>query len=133
MKVSSVDRADFRFGEYGPGYVARGPRTDMGFVRLRPGDEAANHYHERIEEDFYVIQGEATLWVDGSQSFTMHPGDMYQMEPGEMHYFINEYSEIFLALFVKAPYDPADGVKVPWRPGEDIQAKLNEIKEASHG
>lgn len=108
----------FRFGEFGPGYVIRGPRTDVGLVRLRPGDDASNHYHAAIEETFIVLEGEATLWVDGRTSYTVGTGDVYQMQPGEQHYFVNESDADFRALFVKAPYDPNDGVQVPWRPGE---------------
>jgi quercetin dioxygenase-like cupin family protein len=113
-----LDETEHRFGEYGPGYVVRGPRTDIGMVRLRPGDDASNHYHAAIEETFVVLEGRATLWVDGRRSHTLGVGDVYQMEPGEQHYFVNESDEVFRALFIKAPYDPEDGVQVPWVPGE---------------
>ncbi|WP_282946880.1 cupin domain-containing protein [Cellulomonas endometrii] len=108
----------FRFGEFGPGYVLRGPRTDVGVVRLRPGDDASNHYHAAIEETFVVLEGSATLWLDGRASYELAAGDVVQMQPGEQHYFVNEGDDVFRALFIKAPYDPADGVQVPWRPGE---------------
>ena len=55
METSKVDGAPYRFGEYGPGYLLRGPRTDFGVVRLRPGDDASNHYHAQIEETFVVL------------------------------------------------------------------------------
>lgn len=118
MRYEKLDQTEFRFGEFGPGYVARGPRTDFGVVQLRPGDSAENHYHEHIEETFVGLEGEATLWVDGRSSCTVRAGELYQLEPGEQHYFVNEGSEVFRALFVKAPYDPEDGVKVPWVPGD---------------
>ena len=120
METSKVDTAPYRFGEYGPGYLLRGPRTDFGVVRLRPGDDASNHYHAQIEETFVVLEGSATLWINCTESYTVVAGDVYRCEPGEMHYFVNETDADFRALFVKAPYDPADGVQVPWKPGDPV-------------
>ncbi|WP_372594757.1 cupin domain-containing protein [Actinotalea sp.] len=118
MEHRHLGDTQFRFGEFGPGYVLRGPRTDLGVVRLRPGDDAANHYHSAIEETFVGIEGEATVWLDGRESFTVGVGDVYQMQPGEQHYFVNNSDADFRAVFIKAPYDPNDGVPVPWTPGE---------------
>lgn len=120
MELTDTSRADFRFGEYGPGYVLRGPRTDFGVVQLRPGDDAANHYHAKIEESFVVLEGHATVWIDCQESYELSVGDIVRCEPGEMHYFVNNSDVLFRALFVKAPYDPADGVQVPWVPGEPV-------------
>ena len=118
MENRHLGDTQFRFGEFGPGYVIRGPRTDLGVVRLRPGDDASNHYHAAIEETFVVLEGSATLWLDGRSSVELGVGDVVQLQPGEQHYFVNDGDAVFRALFIKAPYDPNDGVQVPWRPGE---------------
>lgn len=123
MQHTHTGSAEYRFGTYGPGYVIRGPRTDIGVVQLMPGDEATNHYHAQLEETFVGLEGEATLWVDCVAKYTVRPGEVFQCEPGEMHYFVNESDSVFRALFIKAPYDPTDGVPRPWRPGDDIPAK----------
>lgn len=120
MEHRLLGDTEFRFGQFGPGYVLRGPRTDLGVVRLRPGDDAVNHYHSAIEETFIGIEGEATLWVDARRQFTVRVGDVYRLDPGEQHYFVNESVADFRALFVKAPYDPDDGIQVPWVPGEPL-------------
>lgn len=120
MALSHTSKADYRFGEYGPGYLLRGPRTDIGVVRLRPGDDASNHYHAAIEESFVVLEGSATVWIDCSDERELHVGDVVRCEPGEMHYFVNNSDAPFRALFVKAPYDPKDGVQVPWTPGDAL-------------
>lgn len=130
MKIQSTQTAPFRFGEYGPGYVIRGPRTDFGVVLLRPGDDAGNHYHANSEETFIAMEGECTLWLDGREKHTIRAGDLYQLEPGDQHYFVNESKGNFRAVFVKAPYDPADSVQVPWIPGEPEPALApNKIRQ----
>lgn len=120
MELTKTTNAEFRFGEFGPGYVMRGPRTDFGVVQLRPGDDASNHYHAQIEETFTVLEGQATVWIDCQQSYELNVGDIVRCDPGEMHYFVNNSDVVFRALFVKAPYDPKDGVQVPWTPGEPV-------------
>lgn len=120
MELTHTSNAEFRFGEFGPGYVMRGPRTDFGVVQLRPGDDASNHYHAQIEESFVVLEGKATVWIDCQQCHELNVGDIVRCDPGEMHYFVNNSDEVFRALFVKAPYDPKDGVQVPWVPGEPV-------------
>ncbi|MGO1701207.1 MAG: cupin domain-containing protein [Canibacter sp.] len=120
MERTTLGAAEFRFGEYGPGYIMRGPRTDFGVVQLRPGDDASNHYHAHIEENFVVLEGTSTLWINCDEKYTVTAGDYIRCDPGEMHYFVNESDEVFRALFVKAPFDPNDGVQVPWRPGDEL-------------
>lgn len=120
MELTQMSKTEFRFGEYGPGYMLRGPRTDFGVVQLRPGDDAANHYHAKIEESFVVTQGSCTVWIDCEKSFELTVGDVVRCDPGELHYFVNNSEELFQAVFVKAPYDPHDGVQVPWVPGEPV-------------
>ncbi|WP_336645747.1 cupin domain-containing protein [Microbacterium sp. USHLN186] len=128
MELTHTSKPEFRFGEYGPGYVLRGPRTDFGVVRLRPGDDAVNHYHAKIEESFVVIEGACTVWIDCEKSYELSVGDIVRCDPGEMHYFVNNSDAVFRAVFVKAPYDPADGVQVPWVPGDPVP--VDAISEA---
>jgi mannose-6-phosphate isomerase-like protein (cupin superfamily) len=109
---------EYRFGEWGPGYLVRGPRTDIGACHLRPGDAFPNHYHRHVEETFIVIEGEASLWIDGRRQYHLRVNDIHRCDPGEMHYFVNEGDGPFTALFVKSPYDPEDKVDVPWEPGQ---------------
>lgn len=132
MQLTNTGAAEFRFGEFGPGYVIRGPRTDFGVVRLRPGDDASNHYHSKLEESFTVVEGRCTVWIDCERSFELGVGDIVQCDPGEMHYFVNNSDEVFRAVFVKAPFDPADGVQVPWTPGDPVpHAEIAAAKAAA--
>jgi quercetin dioxygenase-like cupin family protein len=122
MQKARVSDVELRFGDHGPGYIVRGPRTDVGFVVLPPGQDFPNHYHETIEESFYVVSGTVVLWLNGRERHELEAGDFVRCDPFEMHYFVNEGTEPWQALFVKAPYAPKDGVTVPWKPGEPAPA-----------
>jgi mannose-6-phosphate isomerase-like protein (cupin superfamily) len=108
----------YKFGDHGPGYLARGPLIDVGVIVLRPGDDYPNHYHAHCENLFFTLDGEATLWSDCRERFTLHPGDLHRCDPGELHYLVNEGGVTWRAMFIRAPYDPGDTIKVAWLPGQ---------------
>ncbi|HLU64464.1 MAG TPA: cupin domain-containing protein [Protaetiibacter sp.] len=118
MKHSSISRAEWRHGDWGPAYLVQGPTSDIGALLLRPGDEMANHLHDHCDESFVVIEGECTLWIDCKEKHTMRVGDVFRCEPGEMHYLINESDADFRLVFIKSPASPGDTVLLPWQPGD---------------
>lgn len=118
MHRARLTDVTFKHGTHGPGYLMRGPMCDMGVLQLRPGDDYRNHYHAHSENSFYVLEGQATLWIDGRTAYVLAPGDFHRCDPLEMHYFANDSADVFRAVFVRTPYDPADTIEVPWRPGE---------------
>ncbi len=122
MKRGHISELELRFGDHGPGYIAKGPRTDVGYVLLPPGKDFPNHYHEHIEEAFYTIAGSVTLWLNGTERFELRAGDYFRCDPFEMHYFVCEGDEAWQALFIKAPHVPGDGIVREWRPGEPVPA-----------
>jgi len=109
---------EFRFGDNGPKYLCRGPRSDFGIVVLKPGQDFQAHKHERIEEAFYTVEGEVHLYCDGELN-VLGVGDYMRCDPGEIHYVVNKGAVNWKAVFVKSPYDPTDGVSVDWKPEED--------------
>ena len=117
MRYACLADADYRFEDHGPAYLIRGPRTDIGVVHLRPGDDVSNHKHETVEESFFIIAGTGSLWINCSEQHQLSPGDIYQSPPGETHYFVNDGTVPLRLLFAKAPYAPADTIQVPWLPG----------------
>lgn len=125
MIKANTSEVELRFGEHGPGYIVRGPRTDVGFVVLPPGQDFPNHFHKETEESFYTVEGNVTLWINGREKHELSPGDFCRCDPYEMHYFVNEGNEPWKAVFIKAPHNPKDGVVVEWRPGEPPPNDLN--------
>lgn len=119
MHRARLAEISFKHGTHGPGYLARGPLCDVGVIQLRPGDDYRNHYHAHSENAFYVLEGEVTLWSDCRQAFTLRPGDFHRCDPGEMHYFVNDGTVDWRAVFLRVPYDPSDTIVVPWVPGDE--------------
>lgn len=113
---SSIDSAELRFGDWGPGYLAEEEHAAFGVVKLRPGDEFTNHYHEHHEESFLMLGGEIELWLDQSDRTVLARGDFVRCAPRVQHYLRNVGVVDATAFFVKAPGVPGDKVEVPWRP-----------------
>jgi mannose-6-phosphate isomerase-like protein (cupin superfamily) len=111
MHFTNESQHEYRYGDKGPKYLARGPRSDFGIVTLQPGQDFQCHKHERIEEAWYTVEGEIHLYVDG-ECHHLKQGDYLRCDPGEAHYFVNKGNVPWKAVFVKAPYDPDDGVTV---------------------
>lgn len=117
MQHGNIERADYRHGDWGPAYLVQGDSSDIGVLRLRPGDDMVNHYHERCDESFVVVEGAATLWVDCRERYELGLGDVYRCAPGELHYFVNNTDAPFRCIFIKSPASPGDTIAVPWAPG----------------
>lgn len=124
MNTSPINESsiEYRFGDWGPKYLARGPRSEFGMVVLKAGQDFPAHYHERVEESFYTLEGEIQFYADGER-VTLRPGDHYRIEPGTIHYVVNTGEETWKAVFVKVGYEPTDKVDVDWKPGQPLPGK----------
>jgi len=103
---------EYRFGDSGPKYLLRGPRMYAGVVALKPGQDFQAHYHNIMEENFYILEGEIEFHID-YQIFRCKPGDFIHVEPKKVHYLVNKGTTDFKALFMLAPYQDKDKVEVP--------------------
>ena len=108
--------AELRFVDWGPGYLDQGENAFFGVVQLRPGDDFANHYHEKHDESFLVINGEVEIWLNREELTVLQKNDFIRCPVGMEHYLRNVGTEVFTAFFVKAPGVDADKVEVPWKP-----------------
>lgn len=107
----------YRDGDHGAVYLIEGPSSDLGVVLLRPGDSVPNHLHHHCDETFIVLEGSATLWIDGRERHTLEVDHVHRCEAGEMHLLVNDGDVTFRSVFFKSPSSPGDTVVVPWEPG----------------
>ncbi len=108
-----VDEKDFeyRHGDNGPKYLMRGPRMNFALVQFMPGQTIDCHYHSVMEENFYILEGEPDIVVNGVVNH-LRPGQMIHLEPGEAHYVHNPGTVPVRMVAVLAPYQEQDKTMV---------------------
>jgi quercetin dioxygenase-like cupin family protein len=108
--VDEKDR-EYRFGDSGPKYLMQGPRMNFAIVQFMPGQDFRAHYHEVMEENFYILEGYVTIVVDGT-IHTLSPGQFIHIEPKEVHYVINRSSGVVRMVSGLAPFKESDKIEV---------------------
>jgi mannose-6-phosphate isomerase-like protein (cupin superfamily) len=109
MEKVSEHEHPYRDGDHGVKYLVRGPKIDWGVIRLRPGDALGAHYHNSVEETFYVISGAPTMIVNGEE-LPAKAGDVFRIEPADRHDIVNGGEEVVDLVFIKCPFDKEDKV-----------------------
>ena len=112
MFVLDEKEKDYRFGDSGPKYLMKGPRSNFAVVRLNPGQDFPAHYHEIMEENFYVLEGKIDIYVDDAK-VTLSKGEFIHIEPNEVHYVKNPYDEPIVMVSTLAPFQEVDKIEAP--------------------
>ena len=110
FKMNENER-EYRFGNSGPKYLMKGPRSNFALVQFMPGQDFKAHYHNIMEENFYIIEGKVDIVVDGVVH-TLSAGDFIHIEPGEIHYVNNRYDKPMKMVSTLAPFQEVDKVDV---------------------
>ena len=107
-----IDEKDkeYRFGDSGPKYLMQGPRASFALVQFLPGQDFRAHYHNVMEENFFVLEGTVTIVVDKTPH-DLSPGQFIHIEPGEIHYVINRSSSVVRMTSCLAPFKEADKIE----------------------
>jgi len=111
MEKVSESEKEYRGGDSGVKYLLRGPKIDWGVILLLPGQCLGGHYHNEVEETFYILEGEATFYVNDAQHYLV-AGDAIRLEAPERHDVFNKSGKPLKMVFIKCPYLPKD--KVTW-------------------
>lgn len=113
MYVLNEKDKDYRFvdRQSGPKYLMKGPRMNYAIVRFNPGEDFKAHYHNVMEENFYILEGKIDIIVDGKVN-SLKEGDFIHIEPGEIHYCKNSYDEPVKMVSTLAPFQESDKVEV---------------------
>lgn len=73
---------------------------------MEPGDEFANHVHEKSVDIISVVQGSGVLITDGVEH-RIQKGDVVYVPPGVDHGMRNDGEETLISVDSQAPPDPA--------------------------
>lgn len=110
MYHTKESEKEYRFGDSGPKYLMKGPRISCGVVVLKPGQDFKKHFHNHMEENFFLLEGKLDIYVNDKLT-TFQKGELVHVEPTETHYLINNYSESAKAIFVLGPFTENDKVE----------------------
>ena len=111
MFVINENEREYRFGDSGPKYILKGPRMNYALVQFQAGQDFPAHYHNVMEENFFILEGEVDIVVDGKVNH-LKEGDFIHIEPGEIHYVINKSDAKIKMVSTLAPYQEVDKVEV---------------------
>jgi len=111
MEKVNESQMAFRGGASGVKYLFRGPQVDWGVIVLLPGERLGAHYHEQVEETFYLLGGRVTLSAD-EREVPLAPGDAVRLPAPERHDLRNDGAEPAKLVFIKSPYLPKDKIDV---------------------
>lgn len=76
-------------------------------IRIKPGETAENHYHEKQTEIFYFLTNNG-YWVINGEKFVFNMGDVLMIEPGDKHLVSNNSNQDYIYLAFKFNYDSDD-------------------------
>ncbi|MCC8107955.1 MAG: cupin domain-containing protein [Planctomycetes bacterium] len=111
MFIINENERDYRFGDSGPKYLMQGPRSNFALVQFQAGQDFKAHYHNIMEENFFILEGEVDIIVDGTVNH-LKAGDLIHIEPGEIHYVVNKSDKPIKMVSTLAPYQEKDKVEV---------------------
>lgn len=112
MFIINEQEREYRFGDSGPKYLMKGPRSNFAIVQFQAGQDFTAHYHDVMEENFFILEGEVDIVVDDVVHH-LKPGDLIHIEPKEVHYVVNRSSSAMKMISTLAPYMEKDKTEVP--------------------
>jgi quercetin dioxygenase-like cupin family protein len=89
-------------------YHAERPGFRISELQISPTQTVPWHYHNNIQDTFYVIDGRIRLFLQQpKQEVTLGPSEVYSVTPGRPHLVANagERSATFLVLQGIGEYD----------------------------
>ena len=82
------------------------PRSRRQFRCYRPSD-SRTHYHKKLTESYYFLEGEGHLELDG-KLYPVKPGNTVMIRPGTRHRAVPGNGPMKIINIVVPPFDPAD-------------------------
>jgi mannose-6-phosphate isomerase-like protein (cupin superfamily) len=85
-------------------------KQSLAEARVAPGQTTQPHYHPQSEEIYYILQGQARMWI-GKEYRDIGPGDAIAIPPGSPHQISNTGERTLIFLCCCAPgYEHEDTV-----------------------
>ena len=65
-------------------------------VKVPAGTEVPEHIHPDQDDILYPVSGKATMWVDGFETFSLHPGTFVRVPKGTKHRIYGVVEELLI-------------------------------------
>jgi len=85
------------------------PEFSVILERMPPGTSEVRHYHERVRQFFFVLEGELRIEI-GNEEFVLSPQQGIEIDPKVRHQAFNCSSEDVRFLVISQP--PSHGDRV---------------------
>jgi mannose-6-phosphate isomerase-like protein (cupin superfamily) len=112
-KIAAISRAmadHYVWGEACDGWhMVRDSALSVIEESMPPGAHEVRHYHEKAQQFFYILSGEATMEANG-ETIMLRAGEGIRILPGVRHQIRNESSDAIRFLVISQP--PSHGDRV---------------------
>lgn len=100
-------------GKFGSKYLHRCSNYEFGNIVIPPQTRYAekSHIHKKTTEVFWFTQGAPLLLVD-DKKIRIKQGEVYVVEPTEVHNFMNDTDNPVHITFIKSPGLLEDRIEV---------------------
>ncbi|WP_343609571.1 cupin domain-containing protein [Chryseobacterium oranimense] len=79
--------------------------------KMPAGTAEKLHFHERAEQVFYILKGEAILHIN-NEKFQVKFGESISIKPGSKHFISNESEEEIEFLVISSPSTHNDRIEI---------------------
>jgi quercetin dioxygenase-like cupin family protein len=112
-KISTANAEHYLWGQACDGWHLLAT-DDLSVIeeRMPPGTFEQRHRHARARQFFYVLEGEATLELDGT-AHHLHRGEGLHIPPGSAHQMRNDGQAEVRFMVVSSPRSHGDRVVAP--------------------
>ncbi|MDG2384300.1 MAG: cupin domain-containing protein [Pirellulaceae bacterium] len=87
-------------------------KQSLAEARLPTGGATTPHFHEKTEEIYYILEGQAEMRI-GDDVQTVGPGDAIAIPPGAIHTILNSgEQELRFLCCCAPPYEHDDTILV---------------------
>jgi mannose-6-phosphate isomerase-like protein (cupin superfamily) len=89
--------------------IMRSKNLDVKILEIEPYRSTSNHYHQRSESVYFVLDGLISADIQGKR-FDMIKGDIVLVDVNETHCFTNNSQNICILLEVMSPAYSRDDI-----------------------
>ncbi|OFX43662.1 MAG: hypothetical protein A2046_15990 [Bacteroidetes bacterium GWA2_30_7] len=79
--------------------------------QMPPGTSEKLHYHEKAQQLFYILSGEATFEID-NETITINQNESIHIPAKSIHRIINNFNEDLIFILISEPNTQSDRVNI---------------------